>query len=115
MSFLGKLFGSEKAIESASNAIDKMVFTDEEKSDMKIELLKAYAPFKLAQRYFMLVVTVPYMLIWLSTGLSILFYDARAGEFTDIKDFIMNGDVIYLVLTMAAFYFGDTIAGKFKK
>lgn len=64
MAILGKLLGSEKALESADNLVnkfseggDKAVFTREEKSDFWLKLLAAYQPYKLAQRLLALMVT----------------------------------------------------------
>jgi hypothetical protein len=114
MSIWGKLFGSEKVIDSGMRAIDALVLTDEEKTKYKLELLKAYEPFKLAQRYFMMIVTVPFMFIWLCVGLSLLSMAWTSGDYKDVKDFILEGEIIWIVITICAFYFGDTIAGKLK-
>lgn len=115
MSFFGKLFGTDKAIEKGFDLADKAFFTDEERAEAKAKVLTAYEPFKLAQRYFMMIVTLPYMLAWFCL-FCLLFYRAiTTGSTTELKDFLMNGDVIYLVMTMAVFYFGDTIANKFNK
>lgn len=65
MSIWSKLFGSDKVIEGVYNGLDKVVHTDEEKSDFWLKLLKAYEPFKVAQRYLALVVTIPYVSIWI--------------------------------------------------
>ncbi len=40
-----------------------MFFTNEEKAKHKIELLKAYEPFKLVQRYIVLLFTIPYVFL----------------------------------------------------
>ena len=67
MSFFGRLFGSqsaiEKGIESIINTGDALIFTNEEKATHKLALLKAYEPFKLVQRYIVLWFTVPYVLL----------------------------------------------------
>ena len=55
LAILGKILGSEKVISKGMDLIDDMVVTSEEeiaaKSKAKIDLMNAYAPFKLAQRY----------------------------------------------------------------
>lgn len=78
MSFWGKLFGTEKVINASINGIDKAFYTSEEKAEngiiimgIKEKLLKAYEPYKLAQRFLALIVSIPYMLIYL---ISALFY-----------------------------------------
>lgn len=65
MSVIGKLFGSEKVIDSAANGIDKVFFTNQEKSEQWLDTLKAYEPFKLAQRLIALIVTIAYVSVWL--------------------------------------------------
>jgi len=62
MGFFSSLFSSESIIEKGTDAIinvgDKLIYTQEEKADMNLklrefhlEILKASAPFKVAQRY----------------------------------------------------------------
>lgn len=72
MSFWGKLFGTEKVIDGAIKGIDKAFYTDEEKAEngivvmgIKEKLLKAYEPYKLAQRFLAMIVTIPYVIVWL--------------------------------------------------
>ncbi len=65
MALLGKLFGSEKALDKVASGVDKVFFTKEEKSEQWIETLRAYEPFKLAQRLIALLVTSAYILVWL--------------------------------------------------
>ena len=113
MGFWSRLFGTGDTIEKGFDMVDKAFYTDQERAENKSKILAAYEPFRLAQRYFMTLVTVPYMTAWFML-FCLLFYRAvTTGDITEIKDFLMNGDIIYLVMTMAVFYFGDTIAGKF--
>ena len=69
MSFWGKLFGSDNVIKKAAdgvyNGIDAAIFTKQEQSEYFLSLLKAYEPFKLAQRLLALIVGIPYVLVWL--------------------------------------------------
>jgi hypothetical protein len=60
---IGKLFGSEKIVDAGISAADKIFFTNEEKADYRLKLLKAYEPFKLAQRLIALLVTSVYLSI----------------------------------------------------
>ena len=50
MGLLGKIFGSDKVIDSAISGIDKVWFTDEEKAELHLKFLDRYKPFALAQR-----------------------------------------------------------------
>jgi hypothetical protein len=65
MKLLSKLFGSDKIIDHAANGIDKIWFTKEEKAENWINTLKAYEPFKLAQRLIALLVTTVYLFVWI--------------------------------------------------
>src|SRR6056297_1987990 len=65
MKLLSKLFGSDKVIDHAASGIDKVWFTKEEKAESWINTLKAYEPYKLAQRLIALLVTSVYLLVWL--------------------------------------------------
>ena len=53
MSLFGRMFGSqnimEKSLDTLTKTGDAMFFTDEEKSQYKINLLKAYESFKLVK------------------------------------------------------------------
>ena len=100
MGFFGKLLGSEKAIDSVSNAIDKSILTDEERAELKIEIWKAAHPFKIAQRFFMLIVVVPYMLAW-----TVNTVHAFMGVKSDLVTAILTGRVGDVFLAMASFYF----------
>lgn len=64
---LGKLFGSEnvinKAVDGIYNGVDSIVYTDQEKAERHERLLKLYEPFKLAQRYLMMLVSLPFVSI----------------------------------------------------
>lgn len=109
MSIWTKLFGSDKVIDSGIKVIDSLILTDEESRELKIKLMQAYEPFKIAQRYFMIIVTVPYMLAWFVTFAASFFavnLDAQMKLLTE-------SNIVYIVMTICVFYFGDTIAGKF--
>ena len=44
------IFGKGNVIDKGVDLVDKSFYTDQEKAEMKKELLKAYQPFKLIQR-----------------------------------------------------------------
>ena len=58
MSWLSNIFGSETFIDGSIGIIDKVFYTDQERSEMKVKLLDAYRPFKLIQRVLATVVAV---------------------------------------------------------
>ena len=76
MSFFGRLFGSEsvikKAAEGVYNGIDYAFHTDQEKAEHFLKLLKAYEPFKLAQRFIALIIAVPFVVVWTLCALMIV-------------------------------------------
>lgn len=65
MGIFSKIFGTNNAInkglDMVANAGDKAFFTNEEKSDYKLKLLKAYEPFKLLQRVLVTLFCIPYV------------------------------------------------------
>lgn len=70
MSFLSKLFGSEAVIKSGIAGIDKAFYTKEEQADddikrigFKLAFMKAYEPFKIAQRFLSVIISVPFVLL----------------------------------------------------
>lgn len=117
MSFLGRLFGSDtvinKAAEGIYNGVDKALFTNEERAGHFLNLLKAYEPFKLAQRFLALTVTIPYVVTWLMCALMLVtaaFVDPDYGNqiAAAAKDLgSLNNDTLGVpVALVLAFYFG---------
>lgn len=102
MAFWGKLFGSDSVVQAGIDGIDKIVYTDEEKVDNKLLLLRAYEPFKLAQRFLMLIVGIPYMLCWLITFLLSFFTSIDMES----QIALLDGRIGDVFLIIAGFYFG---------
>lgn len=105
MSWLGKLFGTEKVINKGVDMLDNAFYTDQEKAEAHIRLLKAYEPFKLAQRFLALIVVPPWALGW---------FICFALSFTDIDLTypiqILEGKLGIAALTILGFYFmGGTL------
>jgi hypothetical protein len=113
MGFFSRLFGSDKIIDAGVNGIDAMIFTDEEKSNAKMQFLKLYEPYKLAQRYLALIYSIPYALAWLVTFIASFFIDVA------LQIELLKGDAFYINIVILSFYFGggaaEGIVGKFKK
>lgn len=107
MSIFGRLFGSEKIIETAVKGVDKIIFTKEEQAENFKETLKLYEPFKVAQRYLAVIFCLPYVAAWFVTF---------AASFTDIslekQIDILQGDMGTAVLAIVSFYFlGGAMSG----
>jgi len=113
MGFFSRLFGSDKIIDAGVNGIDAMIFTDEEKSNAKMQFLKLYEPYKLAQRYLALIYSIPYALAWLVTFIASFFIDVA------LQIELLKGDAFYINIVILSFYFGGGAASgvveKFKK
>jgi hypothetical protein len=114
---LGKLFGSDKVIDGAMRGIDAMVYTDEEKANMelskakvKIDLLGAYAPFKIAQRYLAVMFSGAFILLLIaSAGLAVL-----GLPYQPILDVVEAFSLGYIVLAIVTFYFGGGLVSSAK-
>lgn len=72
MGIFAKLFGSDKIIDAGIKAGDAIFFTDQEKADWKIRLLKAYEPFKIAQRWLAIILSIPFVSLHTVSGVQIL-------------------------------------------
>jgi len=68
-SILSRIFGSDDVIKKAAdgvyNGVDAVFFTKEEQAGHFVNLLKAYEPYKLAQRLLAMLVGIPFVGIWL--------------------------------------------------
>lgn len=109
MGLMARIFGSDKVIDAGISSIDKIFYTDEEKSDKKALFLKLYEPFKLAQRYLSLVFGVPYAFAWFITFVASFFIDVT----TQLE--LLSGDMAVIVGLIVAFYFAGGMGNPLKK
>ena len=117
MSIWSKLFGSDKIIDAGIDGIDAMVFTDEEKSSAKMNFLKLYEPYKIAQRWLALVVSIPYVSLWFITGLIYIadVFTEKVLDTSRIASFL-NGDMGSAFILVLSFYFaGGAVEGIVRK
>lgn len=112
MGILGKLFGSEKAINSGFELVDKAFYTGEEKAEdslkakqAKIALLKAYEAFKVVQRLLALCYCIPYVSAWFITFICSFFMDVK-----EQFEIITHSDIALANLIILGFYFGGGFA-----
>ena len=101
---LGKIFGSDSVVDKGLDLVDKMWTTDKEKTEVKIELVKAFEPFKLVQR-----IVVVWMLSVMSMVLILLTLFSYTGN-THMVDSVLKiadefwiGESFFSIIT---FYFG---------
>ena len=117
MSIWGTLFGSENVIKRAAdgiyNGVDAAIYTDQEKAGGFLNLLKAYEPFKLAQRLLALTLAIPYVVVWLLCAIMLIvsgFVDPVYGQQIAVSAKTLgelnNGTLGTPVALVMAFYFG---------
>jgi len=114
----GKLFGSDKVIDGAMRGIDALVFTDEEKAKMsvtkgelKVKLLSAYEPFKLAQRYLALIFSGLFAVSFITA----LAMAVMGMDYKPILEVVAAFSLGYIILAIVTFYFGGGLAASMKK
>lgn len=122
MNILSTIFGGGDVIKSGLKMIDDAFYTDSEKAEdkakavqqkahHKIDLLKAYAPFKIAQRYisivFLFCFTISYLGILILTGLDI--------ETTKYLAVIKAFNIQWITMTIVMFYFGGGLVDSMKR
>lgn len=80
---VGKIFGTEKAVnrvfDVVERGVDKAIFTKEEKRDYHLLFLKAYEPFKVAQRLLAIMFSSAFI-FWGSVGMVFYLFDPIKGK-----------------------------------
>ena len=132
MGIFSKIFGTDDVVKKAAdgiyNGIDKLVYTDEEKAEMRLQaaqqflkLLKAYEPFKLAQRLLALTFAIPYIVVWIISAI-LFVVGALVPELSNAIDASrelakMNNETLGTsVAIILAFYFsGGMLEGVVSK
>lgn len=120
MGILSSIFGGGDVIKAGFDLIDNMHTTEveltEAQTKAKTDMLSAYAPFKIAQRYLALIFTVTYV----SSFIMSMYFGLTGNPSGEIVTKIMEQYHIgWITLTIVGFYFGggafEGIAGKLKK
>jgi len=117
LAVLGKILGSDSVISQGMKLIDDMHTSTEEeiaaKSKAKIDLMGAYAPFKIAQRYLALMFGATFLgsyVIVLSMTIS------GQGDPDAVTKVMEQFSINYAMLIILGFYFGggviDSVKGK---
>ena len=104
---LGKILGSDKVIEKGLGLIDSMHTSSEEeiaaKAKAKTDLLQAYAPFKIAQRWLALM----FGLTFLGSYILVLAMTISGQGDPDAVTKVMEQfSINYAMLIILGFYFG---------
>ena len=105
---LGKIFGIEKVISSGIALIDSFHTSTEEeiaaKTKAKVEIMQAYAPFKLAQR----VIAFSFTFVYLACFGWVLAY-TLTGQVSDadkVKQVLEDFQIGWAMMIILGFYFG---------
>ena len=111
---LAKIFGAGDVIQSGVDLIDSLHTSTEEeiqaKSKAKTDLLTAYAPFKIAQRYLAFMFTFTYLLAFFICLVMVL--SAEAFTKLDVTNLLGEFYIGEIMLTIIAFYFaGGAVEG----
>ena len=111
LAILGKILGSGDVVLKGMELIDSLHTSTEEelqaKAKAKTDLLTAYQPYKLAQRYLALM----FASTFLSSFLLILCMTlAGIGDTTAIKGVLNEFYIGEIMLTIVVFYFGGGFA-----
>ena len=104
---IGKILGSGDVIQKGMQLIDDMHTSTEEeiqvKAKAKTDLLAAYAPFKIAQRYLALMFGLTFLSSYLIVlGMTI----SERGNPSDVTQVMEQFSINYAMLIILGFYFG---------
>tara|TARA_R110002126_G_scaffold185245_3_gene333764 strand:+ start:2955 stop:3323 length:369 start_codon:yes stop_codon:yes gene_type:complete len=110
MGILSTIFGSGDVIAKGIDLIDDLHTSDveriEAKTKAKMDLMQAYAPFKIAQRY----IAVMFGGTYISTYLLVILLTFMGQDVTQVKDILKEFQIDWIMLTIVAFYFGGGLA-----
>ena len=113
----GRLFGTDTIVKKGMELLDDAFYTDAEKAEdkkeatkektrAKVELLTAYAPFKLAQRYIAFAFTGVFIFIMLNGVLGLIYGVVDIQAVKQARDFANEMYLGEIMLTIVVFYFG---------
>ena len=121
MGFFSTIFGNDNVVKKGMELIDEAFYTDEEraedrvkllekKSNIKLEQLKAYHPYKVTQRFIALSFIFVFLFIMLNGILSQLY---GLVDMENVKNALNFANQMWLgeiVLIIVTFYFGGGTA-----
>jgi archaellum biogenesis protein FlaJ (TadC family) len=108
---IGKILGSGDVIKEGFDLIDSMHTSDAEeieaRANAKVSLIKAYEPFKVAQRYLMLMFSTTFLLCFVIVlGMTL----AGKGDVEDVTKVMAEFYIGEIMLAIVVFYFGGGFA-----
>lgn len=117
---LGRIFGSDTIVNKGLEVIDELYYSSSEKAEDKakaekakvtgkIDLLKAYAPFKVTQRFIAILYTTNFLLLfWMCIVLHFMGHDVSL--LIDMANTFWLGEIMMAII---GFYFGGGFAEGF--
>ena len=107
MGILSSIFGNSDVVSKGLDLIDSFHTSETEsieaKTDAKVRLLQAYAPFKIIQRYLALMFAATFLLSFmLMLGMTL----ASIGDIEAVKVVLSEFYIGEIMLTIVVFYFG---------
>jgi hypothetical protein len=110
MGILSTIFGSGDVISKGLDLIDDMHTSDvemvEAKTKAKTDLMAAYAPFKIAQRYIALMFGGTYII----TYFLVIVMVCAGQDVTEVKGILKEFQIDWIMLSIVGFYFGGGLA-----
>ena len=104
MCIFSTIFGSGSVVETGLNLIDDCITTDAEKEQSKVDLLKAYQPYKISQRLIALMITATFLGVFVVLLLASFFVNV-SEQLTLIESY-MSSDFTHPLEIIIMFYFG---------
>ena len=115
MGILSTIFGSGDVISKGIELIDDLHTSDvemvEAKTKAKMDLMQAYAPFKIAQRY----IAVMFGGTYISTYVLVIGMTFMGQDITEIKGILAEFQIDWIMLSIVGFYFGGGLADSILK
>lgn len=118
MSWFSNLLGTDGVVDGIKEGIDKSILTDEERLDYHKQMLKAYEPFKLIQRYLALAVTFMFSVV-MFIEIGLVLAGAKWEKAIEIAMMINGLEVVsyvsYSFMSVMALYFSGGVLNTLKK
>jgi hypothetical protein len=126
LNIIGKMLGSDKVVAKGLDLIDDIWTSDSEreedkrlmveaKTKAKTDLLSAYAPFKLAQRWIAFGFTAVFLFIMVNGVVGSLYGYIDLEAVNKAKDFANEMWLGEIMLAIISFYFGGGLAESVKR
>jgi len=114
MGILSTIFGSGDVIAKGLDLIDDIHTSDvemiEAKTKAKTDLMTAYAPFKIAQRYLAVMFGGTYIISYIM----VIIMTFTAKDTTAIQSVLSEFQIDWIMLSIVMFYFGGGLAESVK-